>query len=328
MSSTLSEDGPVVAQPMTRGRHAAARPKHRLRSLGTLARSIQVPVPAPVSWRSEERRTGPAPDRPSGPAQPADTVEVAVAAGDTVGDVAARYGISTASLIALNGLSWRSTVSEGDRLLVRAVSQQTGAAPAAAPAPAPARVHRVQPGETPAAIAARHGIGVAALLLANGLSRGAGPLPGTELVLPGATRRPTGDALALSGDMLQNAEAIALVARALDVPEDGLVIALASAMQDSSLRNLDFGEDDAVGLFQQRPSDGWGEAPALLDPRRAALAFFRGSEHGPAGLLGTPGWELMGVGEAAHAVQRLSTPAAYAKWERCARAWAAGLTRR
>jgi hypothetical protein len=147
-------------------------------------------------------------------------------------------------------------------------------------------------------------------------------------VLPGPTRRPTGDALALSGDMLQNAEAIALVARALDVPEDGLVIALASAMQDSSLRNLDFGEDDAVGLFQQRPSDGWGEAAALLDPRRAALAFFRGGEQGPAGLLGTPGWELMGVGEAAHAVQRLSTPAAYAKWERCARAWAAGLARR
>jgi LysM repeat protein len=325
MSSTLSEDGPVVAQPMTRGRHAAARPKHRLRSLGSLARSIQVPVPAPVSRRSEERRTGPAPDRPSGPARHADTLEVAVEAGDTVGDVAARYGLSTASFIALNGLSWRSTITEGDRLLVRAAPRH--AVPAAQPA-APAPIHRVQPGETLAAVAAKHGVGVAALLLANGLSRGAEPMPGTELTLPRAARRPTGDALVLTGDMRDNAEAIALVARALDVPEDGLVIALAAAMQDSSLRNLDFGEDDAVGLFQQRPSEGWGAAPVLLDPRRAALAFFRGGEHGPAGLLGTPGWELMGVGEAAHAVQRLSTPAAYAKWERCARVWAARLARR
>ena len=327
MSSTLSEDGPVVAQPMTRGRHAAARPKHRLRSLGSLARSIQVPVPAPVSRRSEERRTGPAPDRPSGAVQPADTVEVAVQAGDTVGDVAARYGLSTASFIALNGLNWRSTLTEGDRLLVRAPRHAAPPATPATPVP-PERIHRVQAGETLAAIAARHGVGVAALLLANGLSRGAEPLPGTVLTLPGAVRRPTGDVLELTGDMLANAEAIALVARALDVPDDGLVIALAAAMQDSSLRNLDFGEDDAVGLFQQRPSEGWGAAPALLDPRRAALAFFRGGEDGSGGLLGTAGWELMPVGEAAHAVQRLSTPAAYAKWERCARAWAEGLGRR
>jgi LysM repeat protein len=251
---------------------------------------------------------------------------VAVEAGDTVGDVAARYGLSTASFIALNGLSWRSTLSEGDRLLVRAATRET---PSGAPAPRPevARVHRVQPGETLAAVAARHGVGVAALLLANGLSRGAEPLPGTELALPGVSRRPIGDGLVLSGDMLANARAIALVARALDVPEDGLVIALAAAMQDSSLRNLDFGEDDAVGLFQQRPSDGWGAAAALLDPRRAALAFFRGGEHGPAGLLATSGWQLMGVGEAAHAVQRVSTAAAYAKWERCARTWAGELPR-
>jgi LysM repeat protein len=325
MSSTLSEDGPVVARPMTRGRHAAARPKHRLRSLGSLARSIQVPVPAPVSRRSEERRTGPAPDRPSlATAARADTVEVAVLAGDTVGDVAARYGLSTASFIALNGLSWRSTLTEGDRMLVRAPRH---AAPPAPPA-APERIHHVQAGETLAAIAARHGVGVAALLLANGLSRGAEPLPGTALTLPGDGRRPTGDALELTGDMLANAQAVAQVARALDVPDDGLVIALIAAMQDSSLRNLDFGEDDAVGLFQQRPSLGWGAARDLLDPRRAALAFFHGGEDGAVGLLGTPGWELMPVGEAAHAVQQLSTPAAYAKWERCARAWAERLGRR
>ncbi len=172
MSSTLSEDGPVVAQPMTRGRHAAVRPKRRLRALGSIARSIQVPVPAPVSRRSEERRDGPAPDRPTAPAATpaatADTLEVAVLAGETVSDVAARHGVSTASLIALNGLSWRTGVLQGDVLLVRAAPK-----PAAQPLPA-VRSHEVRPGETAAAIAARYGVGVAALLLANGLSQGRG----------------------------------------------------------------------------------------------------------------------------------------------------------
>src|SRR5438067_13438167 len=102
MSSTLSEGGPVVAQPMTRGRHAAVRPKRRLRALGSIARSIQVPVPAPVSRRSDERRDGPAPDRPTAPAAApavkADTLDVADRlAGETVSDVAARHGVSTAS---------------------------------------------------------------------------------------------------------------------------------------------------------------------------------------------------------------------------------------
>lgn len=320
MSSTLSEDGPVAVQPSTRGRHAAARPKRRLRALGSLARSITVPAPAPVSRRSEERRTGPAPDRPDD--VPADTVEIAVRDGETVSDVAARAGMSTASLLALNGLSWRSAVAPGDVLRARpAVEPDRGEVRLV-------RAHRVQPGETAAEIAARHGVGLAALLLANGLSRGAEPLPGTDLVLPDATRRPTGDAVALTGDMRANAVAVATVAAALGVPQDGLVIALAAAMQDSSLRNLDFGEDDGVGLFQQGPSRGWGSGLDLLDPRRAALAFFRGGSGGATGLLETPGWELMGVGEAAQTVQRLSSAAAYAKWERCARAWAAELVRR
>ncbi len=330
--SSLSKDGPVATERQARGRHAAARPKSRLRNIGTvpvalvgsLARSITVPVPAPVSRRSDERRTGPAPDRPTDEAPRADTIDVSVLAGETVGDVAARYGVSTASLIALNGLSWRSTLTEGDLLRVR---------PAAAPA-APAgahRVHRVLPDETPAIIAKRHGVPLAALLLANGLSRGAVPLPGTELTLPepgrptGRGRGTTGDAVALTGDMRSNALAIAEVAGGLGAPDDAVVIALTAAMQDSSLHNLDFGEDDAVGLFQQRPSRGWGAADDLLDPRRAALAFFRGGTGGAVGLLDTPGWELMSVGEAAAAVQRGSTAAAYGKWERCARVWLADL---
>ncbi|MDQ1512382.1 MAG: hypothetical protein QOC59_224, partial [Microbacteriaceae bacterium] len=105
-------------------------------------------------------------------------------------------------------------------------------------------------------------------------------------------------------------------------------VALAAAVQDSCLHNLGFGEDDAVGVFQQRPSRGWGPEAELLDVRRAAAAFFTGPvAPGTAavGLLDVPGWEFMSIGDAAAAVQRSSTSGAYGKWERCARAWLADL---
>ena len=65
-----------------------------------------------------------------------------------------------------------------------------------------------------------------------------------------------------------------------NLPSDGVVGALCAAMQDSSLHNLPFGEDDAVGLFQQRPSRGWGDDVALLDPRLATVAFYGGAGSG------------------------------------------------
>ena len=255
-------------------------------------------------------------------------VEVVVDPGETVFDVAARHGVSTASLLALNGLGWRSQLRAGQTILIKPAPER----PAAVSVADELHRHRVGDAETVSSIAQRHGVSTAAVLLANGLSRGSTVRYGQQLVIPVPNLRRSGSAaIRLTGEMLDNARTIADVGRLAGLPDDGIVIALTAAMQDSSLHNLGFGEGDAVGLFQQRPSRGWGEADDLLDPRRAATAFFGGSGSGvvaPAsGLLDVGGWEFMSVGEAAHAVQRSSSPAAYGKWERCARDWLTDLDR-
>jgi LysM repeat protein len=255
-------------------------------------------------------------------------VEVEVGDGDTVFDIAARHGVSTASVLALNGLGWRSQLVPGQRVLVKRVEPRKAQTTVADEL----HRHRVGEDETISSIAQRHGVATAAVLLANGLSRGSTVRAGQQLVIPVPNPRKTGSgAVTLTGEMRDNAGVIVTIGRRSGVPEDGIVIALAAAMQDSSLHNLQFGEGDAVGLFQQRPSLGWGDEVALLDPTHAATAFFGGAGSGvvaPAtGLLDVGGWEFMPVGEAAHAVQRNASPAAYGKWERAARGWLHDLER-
>lgn len=258
--------------------------------------------------------------------RPEGVVEVVVGEGETVADIAARHGASTAGVLALNGLGWRTQVHTGAVLLVK---------PSVRPAPAPAEDdlhrHRVGDGESVSSIAERHGVATAAVLLANGLSRGSTVRAGQQLVIPVANSRRTGSgAVRLSGEMRANAHRIVDAGRGLGVPDDGLVVALAAAMEASSLVGAGAGTD-AVGVFQQRPADGWGSDGALLDPYRAALAFFGDPRAGLArpavGLLDVDGWPFMSVGEAAAAVLRGAAPAAYAKWERPAREWLRELDR-
>lgn len=124
----------------------------------------------------------------------------------------------------------------------------------------------------------------------------------------------------LDAEQTRNAATIIEVGRRLQVPERGLVVALATALQESGLRNLDHGDRDSLGLFQQRPSTGWGTAAQLQDPAAAAAAFFGGAEHTDnAGLLDIDGWESMSVAAAAQAVQRSAFPSAYADDESRAR---------
>jgi hypothetical protein len=293
--------------------------------VGSLTRSITAPAAAQVSPRPVPGRAQPAPDPDLLEVGSfADSIEVTIEDGETLSDLAARHGVSTASVLALNGLSWRFAPSTGDVLRVR---------PARAELAQPVedvRYHRVAEGETAAGIAARHGVAQAALLLANGLSRTAPLRPGQHLVLPALAARRASEPIVLTGDMRNNAAMIVAVGRSLGVPDDGLVVALVAAVQDACLHNLGFGEDDAVGVFQQRPSDGWGQQADLLDVRRAATAFFSGPPRPlptAIGLLDVPGWEFLSIGEAAAAVQRSSAPAAYGKWERCARAWLVDLER-
>jgi peptidoglycan DL-endopeptidase CwlO len=112
----------------------------------------------------------------------------------------------------------------------------------------------------------------------------------------------------LDATQLANARTIIETGLQLGVPRRGLVVALATAMQESTLRNLNYGDRDSVGLFQQRPSSGWGTVAELTTPTIAARKFFTA-------LLDVPGWEGMPVTVAAQRVQRSAFPLAYARWE-------------
>ncbi|WP_445321597.1 peptidoglycan-binding domain-containing protein [Nocardioides sp. GXZ039] len=124
----------------------------------------------------------------------------------------------------------------------------------------------------------------------------------------------------LSNAQKANARTIIGVAKGASVPEYGWVVALAAAMQESTLLNIDYGDRDSLGLFQQRPSQGWGSAEQILDPVLASKAFFGVASHtSNRGLLDIAGWESMSVSDAAQAVQISCCPSAYGQWESLAR---------
>jgi hypothetical protein len=112
----------------------------------------------------------------------------------------------------------------------------------------------------------------------------------------------------LTPEQLANAHTIAQVGRDRGLPERAVVIALATAMQESTLRNLDHGDRDSLGLFQQRPSQGWGTPAQVQDPVYAAGKFYDG-------LVQVPGWDSRRLTDAAQIVQRSGFPEAYQKHE-------------
>ncbi len=120
----------------------------------------------------------------------------------------------------------------------------------------------------------------------------------------------------LTAEQARNAITIAQAARDLEIPRYGLQIAIATAIQESKLVNLTGGDRDSGGLFQQRPSQGWGTRAEITNPVLAARAFFGRAQHtGNPGLLDIPGWQGMPLTQAAQAVQRSGYPDAYAQWE-------------
>src|SRR4051812_20382269 len=112
----------------------------------------------------------------------------------------------------------------------------------------------------------------------------------------------------LTGEELANARTIAQVAWDRGLPERAVVIALATAMQESHLRNLDHGDRDSLGLFQQRPSQGWGTPEQVQDPVYAAGKFY---DH----LVQYPEWDTGRLTDIAQGVQRSAFPEAYQKHE-------------
>jgi endonuclease/exonuclease/phosphatase family metal-dependent hydrolase len=121
----------------------------------------------------------------------------------------------------------------------------------------------------------------------------------------------------LTAERAGNALAIAQVARDLGMPRRGLEIAIAVAIQESKLVNLAGGDRDSGGLFQQRPSQGWGSREQITNPQLATRAFFGRAQHtNNPGLLDVPGWETMGVGEVVDKFQNPGTPYQdYDQWE-------------
>jgi hypothetical protein len=117
----------------------------------------------------------------------------------------------------------------------------------------------------------------------------------------------------------RNAALISGIAIRRGMPAHAATIALAAALQESKLYNLRGGDRDSLGLFQQRPSQGWGTPAQILDPVHAINAFYDA-------LLRVPGYETLPVTEAAQEVQRSGFPSAYAVYENDARALASALT--
>lgn len=123
-------------------------------------------------------------------------------------------------------------------------------------------------------------------------------------------------AASLDKEQFSNAATVIEVGRSRGVPPRGWVIALAAAMQESSLRNLPYGDRDSAGLFQMRPSMGWGTFGQVTDPTYAVTAFYGGPDVPPdnPGLLDIARWEELSVAEAAQAVERSAYPDAYTHW--------------
>jgi hypothetical protein len=120
------------------------------------------------------------------------------------------------------------------------------------------------------------------------------------------------------------AKIIDSVAVSRGLPGRATLIALMTALQESQLENIDYGDRDSVGLFQQRPSAGWGTVKQILDPVYASEAFFGGAKPpSPPGLVDIDGWPSMSYTDAAQAVQVSAFPRAYARHERTAQQIAA-----
>ncbi|MGY3320249.1 hypothetical protein [Arthrobacter sp. TE12232] len=126
----------------------------------------------------------------------------------------------------------------------------------------------------------------------------------------------------LATDQAANASLITAVAVRRGLPARAASIALATSMQESKLRNIGHGDQagpDSRGLFQQRPSQGWGTTAQVMDPYHASNAFYDA-------LVEISGYQSLDITDAAQQVQHSAYPGAYAQHEGMARAFASALS--
>ncbi len=125
---------------------------------------------------------------------------------------------------------------------------------------------------------------------------------------PGCQAGSGTSAVSLDPQQASIAATIAAVAAGERLPPRAVTVAYATAMQESHMQDLDYGDRDSVGVFQQRPSEGWGTASELEDPAYAASRFF-------GALIRVPGWLDLPVDQAAQAVQHSADGSAYSQYD-------------
>lgn len=116
-----------------------------------------------------------------------------------------------------------------------------------------------------------------------------------------------------SSEQLNNAKIIAQVGQSLGASSRDITIAIMTALQESGLRNLNYGDRDSIGIFQQR--NAWGTREQRMDPRESARMFFEGGHQGQRGLFAFKNRDQYSLTQAAQKVQVSAFPDAYAKWE-------------
>ncbi|MGW5735745.1 MULTISPECIES: peptidoglycan DD-metalloendopeptidase family protein [Streptomyces] len=213
--------------------------------------------------------------------------------GDTLSGIAERHGLKLSTLLKLNPGKFPNpnVIKPGQKVTVKgtpkAHSPATGERPSTSVTSKPVAPQE-RPAERPAVT----------------------PAPLTPHGFSGPQRmwdRP------LTAAELQNARTIYDVAVQTFGPVDGpraAVIGIATAYQESRLQNLSNGDRDSAGLFQQRPSMGWGTHAQVTNPTYAAGKFFS--------VLKTTNWKSVPLTVAAQTVQRSGTPSAFGKWEKAA----------
>ncbi len=157
------------------------------------------------------------------------------------------------------------------------------------------------------------------LIVVFGLIAGAWLTRTQPLLSARCTAVVAGNDYHLDPDQARNAATIAAIADQRGLPARAASIAIATAIQESKLRNIDYGDRDSLGLFQQRPSQGWGTPEQIMDPIYSTNAFYDV-------LVKIDGYESMVITEVAQRVQRSAFPDAYGFHEPEARAFASALT--
>lgn len=248
-----------------------------------------------------------------------------VASGETLWSIASEHRITLNALVKANDLKASSIIYPGQKLKLSGSATSSGGSPtpASGKSSSTSGSHTVVSGDTLWSIASANDTTVGAILDANGLERGAIIYPGQKLELEAPREKATAENpqrfASLDADQAANARLIIRVGRSLGVGDRAVAEALATAVVESSLRNVSHGHLDSIGLFQQRTSQGWGTKKQIMDRTRAVEAFFGGANdpngYRTRGLFDVPGWQNMPFGEPAQIVQFSGHPDRYAQWK-------------